>query len=69
MLTVRVETIAEAGWVFYRFPSCVYKNVIPTKEGFWHLLSSDRVTTNKVNPDSFRGENFAVIREIYLVGR
>jgi hypothetical protein len=66
VLTVRVETIAEAGWDFHRFPRCVYKNVIP-RRGFWHLLSSDRVT--KVNTDSFRGENFAVIREIDLVGR
>jgi hypothetical protein len=24
-----------------------------TKEGFWHLLSSHRVTTNKVSPVSF----------------
>jgi hypothetical protein len=51
---------------FSPFPKvCLQKR--DTKEGFWHLLSSDRVT--KVNTDSFRGENFAVIREIDLVGR
>jgi hypothetical protein len=33
VLTVRVETIAEAGWDFHRFPRCVYKNVIP-RRGF-----------------------------------